>query len=133
MRRILKHFLVSTFSLYIISRSSTGLVFENGVETLFYAGAALTLASILAKPIINLLLLPINLISFGLFRWLSYGVVLYIVTLVVDQFKVTGFSFAGFTSNWFDVPAVSVGGFPSFIIYAFLIAFLSSTLYWILK
>ena len=133
MRRILKHFLVSTFSLFLISRSSTGLVFENGIETMVLAGAALAVASILAKPVINLLLLPLNLVTFGLFRWLSYGIVLYIVTLVIDKFKVVGFNFSGFSSTWFDIPAISVSGIPSFIIYAFLLAVLSSSLYWILK
>ena len=133
MRRILKHFLVSTFSLFLISRSSTGLVFENGIETMVLAGAALAVASILAKPVINLLLLPLNLVTFGLFRWLSYGIVLYIVTLVIDKFKVVGFNFSGFSSTWFDIPSISVSGIPSFIIYAFLLAVLSSSLYWILK
>lgn len=133
MRRILKYFLVCASSLYIVSETTVGLEFAKGAETFLLASAALTVASILAKPVINLLLLPINLITFGLFRWLSYGVILYLVTLVVDGFKVNGFQFAGFTSTWFDIPPVNFEGLLAYIAYALYLALLTSVFHWILK
>src|SRR4029078_8678621 len=104
MRRILLHFVIGTASLWAVSQIAEGMVFDKGAQTLLMAGLALTVASLFAKPVINMLLLPINLITFGLFRWVSSAVVLYIVTLVVGDFRINFFRFDGFTSKWFDLP-----------------------------
>ena len=76
MKKILRHYTIDTFTLYAVSLATTGLVFERGLTTLFLAGAALMGASLLARPIINLLLLPINLMTFHLFKWVSSAVAL---------------------------------------------------------
>ena len=69
MRSILKHFLINTVALYLISQGVSGIVFANGLETLFLTGAVLSLTTMIVRPILNLLLLPLNLVTFGLFKW----------------------------------------------------------------
>lgn len=97
------------------------------------AGVGLTIVTLLARPIINILLLPINLITFGLFRWVSSAVTLYLVTLVVPGFKILGFKFFGFTSDWFSIPSVSLGGIGAYVGFSFLISILMSLIYWLIK
>lgn len=133
MRTLLKHFLINTISLYLISQATGGMVFENGTYTLFLTGAVLMLASLIVRPVINLLLLPINLITFGLFKWVTHAVTLYIVTLVVPGFKLMNFIFAGYPSYWFSIPAISLSGVLAFLVFSFLISLVSSLLYWIFK
>lgn len=133
MKRILRHFVINTVSIFLVSSIAQGLVFEKGIETLIYTGLALTLASIIAKPLINLLLLPVNLITFGLFRWVSGAVVLYIVSLVVPGFAITGFIFPGYSNVWFDIPSFSFEGFVAIIAFSFLNSFISSFIYWLVK
>ena len=89
-------------------------------------------SSLLAKPIINLLLLPINLITFNLFKWVSSAVALYLVTLVVDGFKITGFKFAGLTSQWLDLPSVNLNGFLAYVAFSFVFSIFASFIYWLL-
>jgi len=131
-KKILRHFIVNTFILYIVSQIASGLYFEKGIETVIIAGAGLTLASLLAKPIINLLLLPINLITFNLFKWVSSAIALYLVTLVVDGFKITGFVFAGLTSQWLDIPSINLGGFLAYVAFSFIFSLFASFIYWLL-
>lgn len=133
MKPLLKHFIVNTVTLYIISQFVGGLVFAQGIKTLLITGAVLSLTTMIVKPVINLLILPINLITFGLFKWVAYAVTLYLVTLVVEGFKITTFSFPGLSTYWFSIPAVNLSGFLAVIAFSFLISIVASIIYWIIK
>lgn len=125
--------MVDTFTLFAISRIASGLVFEKGLETLVLAGVGLTLASLLAKPVINLLLLPINLVTFNLFKWISSAIALYLVTLLVPGFKIIGFSFSGLTSNLINIPAIELSGALAIIAFSFMLSLITSFIYWIIS
>ena len=133
MRRVLKHYIIDTTSLYIISQIVRGMVFEKGIETLLITGGVLTAVTLIAKPIINILLLPINLVTFGLFKWVAFAISLFLVTLAAPGFKLTDFIFAGYDSYWFSLPAISLSGVLAFIAFSFLISMVSSLIYWIFK
>ncbi|MBN1970380.1 MAG: phage holin family protein [Candidatus Delongbacteria bacterium] len=133
MKRILRHYALDTFSLWVISNIAKGIIFEKGIVTLLISGIALTAVFFFAKPVINLLLLPLNLVTFGLFRWVSSAVVLYLVTLIIKEFKIVTFSFSGFTSKWIDIPSITLNGALAFIAFAFLLSLITSFLYWLMK
>jgi len=132
-RTIFKHFLINTVSLYLISLIVSGIVFGDGTYSLLLTGAVLTVTTLIIRPIINILLLPINLVTFGLFRWVGFAITLYIVTLIVPGFKLFDFAFKGFSSYWFSIPSVTLSGILAFIAFSFLISFVSSVLHWMLK
>ncbi len=133
MKRILRHFVIDSVSIFLVSSIASGMSFEKGIETLLYTGLGLTIASLIAKPVINILLLPVNLITFGLFRWVAAVAVLYIVTLVVPGFKIVGFNFAGYSSVWIDLPSLVFGGYVAYIAFSFLHSLISSFIYWLIK
>lgn len=133
MKRILRSYLVNTSSLYAASLVASGLVFEKGWESVLLTGVGLTVATLLVKPIINVLLLPINLITFNLFKWVSSGVAIFLVTLVVPGFKILYFHFPGLSSKWLDIPAISLDNFLKYIAFSFIIFFISSLLHWIIN
>ena len=133
MRSILKYFIINTITLYLVSLAVSGIVFAEGTYSLLLAGLVLTLTSLIIRPIINILLLPINLITFGLFRWVGFAVTLYLVTLIVPGFKLLDFTFKGFSSYWFSIPVISLSGILAFIAFSFLISLVSSFAYWIFK
>lgn len=133
MRTIIKHFIIDTISLYLISQAVSGIVFDKGVETLLLAGLVLMATTMIIRPVINVLLLPINLVTFGLFKWVGYAITLYLVTLIVPGFKLLDFYFKGYSSSLFSLPPISLTGVLSFIAFSFLISFVSSIVYWIFK
>ncbi len=133
MKRLLRMYIVETLALVIASKLAYGLVFENGTETLLLSGLALTLATIVVKPVINMLLLPINLVTFNLFKWVSSAVALYLVTLAVPGFKIVGFSFGGVKSDAIPIPAIDIPGLGAFIAFSFIIAAITGLIYWIIK
>lgn len=133
MKKIIRYYSIETFSLWVVTQIAGGMMFENGIQTLLITGAGLTIASIFAKPIINILLLPINLVTFGLFSWLSSAVALYLVALVVPQFQIAGFFFEGFTSKWIDIPQLGFQGLFAYVAFSFILSFITSFVHWIIK
>lgn len=133
MKRIIRAYAISLLALYITRQVAQGLVFDGGAKTFLLTGLALTAVQIVAKPIINLLLLPLNLITFGVFRWVSSAIALYLVTLLVDGFKIDKFFFQGFNSMWFDLPQLTFHGILAFVAFSFVLSVVTSFIYWIRK
>ncbi len=133
MKRLFRLYIFDTLSLYLASLVAAGLVFENGGQTLLLSGIVLTATSIVARPILNLLLLPLNLITFGFFKWVSSVAALYIVTLIVPGFKILHFNFSGFSSVWIDIPSFFLSGIMSFIAFSFTVSIISSAIQWLSK
>ncbi len=133
MKRILRSILINAASIWLISLAVTGIVLERGIETLLVASFALGMINLLIKPVINILLLPINLITLGTFRWLVNVAALYLVTVIVPDFKIVSFQFTGLTYKGIIVPALSLNLIFSFVVISFLISLVSSFLYWLLK
>lgn len=133
MKSILRHYIIDTFCLYLISTVISGIVFENGIPSLLLAGAGLTVSTLLIKPIINVLLIPLNLITFGLFKWVSSAIALYLVTLVVPGFKIVRFAFDGLSTKWLDIPSINVEGLLAFVLFSFLFSFIASFFHWLTK
>lgn len=133
MKSLLRHYIVDTFTLYLVSTVASGIIFQDGLKTLFLAGVGLMVASMLIKPIINILLLPINLVTFGLFKWLSSAVALYLVALVIPGLKIERFFYSGLTTTWIDIPQISFEGLMAFVAFSLLISFVTSIFHWLIK
>lgn len=133
MRTLFKHYIIETLTLYLVSSAVSGIIFKNGLSTMFLAGFALMIISVIVKPVIHILLLPINLVTFGVFKWVAVVIALYLVTLVVPGFEITNFSFAGYNSYWFYLPPIMITGVLAFVAFSFLISFVSSIISWVFK
>lgn len=133
MKRILRIFAIETFALYLVSGITRGIIFERGNQDIFLVGAALALASLLARPVINLLLLPLNLVTFGFFRWVSNAITLFLIDLVLPQLTINSFYFSGFSSAFFSIPPLSFpAGLFSYIAFSLPISFITSFIYWLI-
>ena len=72
-----------------------GFKVDGGLKSFVIGAVVLAAINILVKPIVKLLLLPINLLTLGMFRWVSNTVSLFILTVLVDQLKFIPFDFLG--------------------------------------
>jgi putative membrane protein len=133
MKRVIRHYIIETLSLYLVSNIALGMVFEEPTQTLLIAGAGLMAANFFAKPIINILLLPLNLVTFGFFRWVASAIALYLVSLIVPGFKVAFFELPQYTSRWIDIPNMRFEGVLAFIAFAFIMSLITSFMFWLNK
>lgn len=108
MRNLLRDGLLNTFSLFVAAEFYSGLIIPAYFPSLLLAGFVFSLINIFVKPIIKLFLLPLNLITLGLFRWITSVLILFILTQVNQSVSVVSFitdpvSYAGFV-----IPALTL-------------------------
>jgi uncharacterized membrane protein YvlD (DUF360 family) len=129
MKKIVRIFSREVVALYVCTQIASGIVFENYLTGLLITGVALAIATYVVKPIVNMLLLPINLATLGLFKFLSHAITLFIVDVALTQFAVTGFHFGGLHAQFLDLPAVNFGGGPlAYIAYSLVLMVITSLL-----
>ena len=132
-KKYLRIFFYNLVALWLVSTFIQGVDYLGGYQTLLLAALALTGVNLLVRPLLKLLFLPINLLTLGAFRWLINVIALYLVTMIVPQFKVAGFVFDGFAYQGFVIPAVNLGSFWALVVVSFFISVIPSFLYWLRK
>lgn len=130
-RKYLRLFLINTAALWLIIRAFGGVSLSGGYQTLFLTALVLTLINLFVRPLIKLLFLPINLVTLGAFRWVINVLALYLVTLIVPEFKISAFLFPGFSYQGFVVPSFPLSTFWAFILSSFLLSLIASLLVWL--
>lgn len=115
MHHFLRSSLLNSFSLFLAAGIFPGLTISGQIDRLLIAGLLFTLLNRLVKPIIKLILLPLNLITLGFFSWLVNLVVVVLLTkidhsVVVAAFVTNPVNYAGFA-----VPSLSANLFISFL------------------
>ena len=133
MKKFIRLSLLNSFSLFITSAFFKGLLVPNDLLSLITAGVTFTLINYLVKPIIKLFLLPINLITLGLFRWIANVFVLVILTKVVSTVSITTFTFSSISQNGFTTPDFYINKTISYILASFLLSLTFNLISIILK
>jgi uncharacterized membrane protein YvlD (DUF360 family) len=133
-KKIIKIYAIELFGLYVAGEIAGGLTYVNALEGVLVTTAGLTVASMLVKPIINILILPLTLATLGLLKFLSHAVMLYLVDLALVQFSVEGFNFAGLKSPYLDLPAVNFPkGIFAYVAFSLIISFVTGFVNWLRK
>jgi uncharacterized membrane protein YvlD (DUF360 family) len=85
------------------------------------------------KPLIKLLLLPLNLVTFGLMGWLASAIILYLLVLVVNGVIITPLSVPAFSLGFISFPPFYFGRTLSLIIASFVLNLIRMVLKWVTK
>lgn len=133
MKSILRNIFINLISLFVVSKTLGGITFSDNLSVLFWAALCLSLFNLIVKPILNLLLMPINLLTLGAFRWVINVIVLYLVTLFVPGFSIGGIAFPGLAVSGFIIPAINLSFFWSLILLSFVIEIATGFFAWLLK
>lgn len=133
MKTLLRSLFINGFALWIISQATSGISFTRGYETLLVTATVLGLFNLFIRPLVNILLLPINLLTLGAFRWLVNVLTLYLVSLIVPGFQISGFAFAGFSYQGILIAPFALSLIWAYVVISFLISFISGFLYWLVK
>ena len=127
MKSLLKKFLFNLFSLWLLS-SYLPLLPANDFTTLAPASLTLTLLDIFIKPVINLLLLPLNLLTFGLLSWVSSVAILYLTGLIYPGFSLIPLSLPASQIFILHFPPVHFGFFTTLLLLSLLLVILKKIL-----
>jgi len=131
MRKLIKQVLFSSISLYVVSYLFPQVKISN-IPTLIIAAFVFTIFSWFVKPVLKILFLPVNLITFGLFSWVIQIIVLYLVVLVVPGFVIGEIQIPAFELGPFLFSSYTLSKFWSLFFVSFFMGFANGLLAWIL-
>lgn len=88
--KIILRWLIISASVWLTAQFFDGIIVSS-VGVVFVVGACLTLFNFFIKPIINILTLPLNIITLGLFSLIINGLVFWFIGGFVDGFTIVSF------------------------------------------
>ena len=89
MKKILRYITLFIFSLLTANQIWHNLIFQKTPSTIIKVAIILTIFELLLKPIIKILLIPINILTLGLFRMVIDTLGLYLAIFFLSDFQVT--------------------------------------------
>lgn len=131
MKSLIRSFVINIAAIHITTSIMPGFTNSGGFKTLALAVVVLGIINLLIKPLISLLLLPINILTLGAFRWLINVAVLFLLTQIIPQLSVSAFRFPGLSYQGFVVPEVQISIFWSLVISSITISFTNAFLFWL--
>lgn len=129
MKYLIRTYLFNVFSLWLTSKIFPALVIADTWETMLGAGFVLTLLLLLVAPILKILFIPINILTFGLCSWLINVVVIYLLTIVIDTVQIVPWIFPGINYIGFVIPAIAINYYMALIFSSVIVTFLSNLLH----
>ncbi len=119
---MLKHILITAITIALLAWALPTVSYLSWV-TLILASVVLTLLQKIAKPILKLLFLPINIVTLGLFSLVINVFLLWLATFLVPGFKIHAMTLAG----------INLGHIGTLLFISFVISFIQSFLRKIFK
>lgn len=133
MKHLFRVFLSQAGAVYFASLLLPGLILEGEIPTtLFKISLALVAFQMLLKPAVNLFLIPLNLLTLGMFRWVIDVAGIYLLTIVLPEFVIRPFYFEGFGYSFVQIPPLHLNFILALIAISLAISMIRNTLFWIL-
>lgn len=133
MRGIVKNITFNSISLFVLTEFVSGVKITGGYQTLIAAGIILTVLNMIVKPIINIFSLPLNMVTLGLFSFITNAILLYLLTIFAPSVTVSSFTFSGISWSGFIVPMMSFNTLTAFIVSAAVLALIINFFKWLTK
>ena len=131
MKTLLRYFLINLVSLWVTTKIIPGLTFTGGIKTLFVGAVVFAVINFFLVPVIKILLLPLNLLTLGLFAWITNVLALYALTTIVSGFRLVPYQFGGFYYNGFMIPPYDLTPFLVAVAASLLLGLISHFLQWL--
>lgn len=128
MKKILKLTLLISFALVTQNQIWNNLTFQTPVITVIKVALVLSLFELILKPVIKVLLFPINVLTLGLFRIVINTVGFYLAAFVLADFIVGPIHTLPTSFQGIQIPPINLTGFwahllnstsNSFLLYIF--------------
>ena len=133
MKGFVRNVLFNAFSIFFLTQIMSGVRVTGGLPTYLFGGIALTLLLVLLKPILNILALPLNIVTLGFFSFLTNIIIFYLLTVIVPGIAITAFNFPGLSYSGFVIPSFYFNVIFAFLLVAFLQSLIVSFLTWLVK
>ncbi len=131
MKGFLQEVAINSVALYAALSVFSGLAVGGGFWGIFTAAVLITIGFRILKPVINIITLPLNIITFGLFQILVVAFIVFLITLIYPQMQITEFQFEGARFYGIIISSFHVSLFLSYIIISGTIYLINRSLFWL--
>ncbi|MDP3724707.1 MAG: phage holin family protein [bacterium] len=131
MRKLLRLYLLSILTLQVILTIHPGFAFQGSAQQFLFAAAVFALLQSVVRPLLSIILLPLNLLTFNLFSILLHIIVLYFLTSLVPEFVFRAFSSFEVSLGGIRLAAFEAPQIVSVLLAAILLAIVNRTLRWL--
>ncbi len=129
MKHLVRVFLFNMFGLWFTSQLLPPLVIVGNWQSLVTAGLVLSVLMLTVQPLLKILFIPINIMTFGLLSWLINVIVLYLLTVFVSEVQIHAWVFPGITWAGFVIPSVALNYPLALVISALTVTFFTNLLH----
>ncbi len=133
MKKALRNFTIFAIALYFSALIINNVIFAKGYQTLLEAALLLTVGDFLIKPLIKFLLLPINILTLGLFRFTAGLLTIWLLTSAIGDIQFAVFNFHRTVVFSQTIPPFHLNGIWSLLPFSVIIWIISNIFSWLLK
>jgi putative membrane protein len=116
MKKLLRFILIFIFALVAENQVWGNLIFQNQIATLLKVAVVLSVFELLLKPVVKILLLPINILTLGLFRVVINTLGLYLATFLLADFNLQNIDFVSQIWQGFTLPPFHFANFFAYLV-----------------
>lgn len=133
MKTIIRSVAIYTLSLFLMPYLIPGVKIDGGFLTLLIGGSALALLFLTLKPILNIITLPVNMLTLGIFSIFTNALILYILTIFVIDISILPFTYPRTEIFGFIIPKLDFNTFFAYIYTSFVLSCIDSFFSWLVK
>lgn len=122
MRTIVIKILATMASFYAARYLVAGFHLDSTLTAFLTTSIIFLLFNLLVSPLVKLLLLPVNLLTLGIFRWVASVLVLYLFDLFYAGLRISAYNFQGFSSGLVALPAAHLSLFWVLVLCSFIMS-----------
>jgi putative membrane protein len=131
MKHIIRVFLFNVFALWLASQILPTIVIPPGWQTILLAGFTLSMLMLIVQPVLRILFIPINILTFGLLSWVINVIVIYLLTIFVPEIQIRLWVFPGGSWTGFVIPAIHFTYVTALIASSLLITIITDVLHYV--
>jgi putative membrane protein len=129
MKHLVRVFLFNIFALWLTSQILPTVLIPGTWQLMMFSGLILSILMLIVVPILKILFIPINILTFGVLSWSINVIVMYLLTIFVPEIQIRAWTFPGVTWMGFVIPSVHLSYFFALIVTALLLTGITDILH----
>ncbi|MBP9815514.1 MAG: phage holin family protein [Candidatus Levybacteria bacterium] len=105
MKFIFQQLVIAIISLHLTSLFLPGLIITGGFAQLLLASVFLVIGFTIVRPLLNIITLPLGILTLGLFSIITTSFVLFLITMFDKNFNIVSFPFSGISFFGIVIPS----------------------------
>lgn len=111
----------------------SGVSISGGITTYILGGFVLSIMFNVLKPLVNIISLPLNIITMGTFSFVVNIFIFYLATQIIGNISIKAFVFPGTSVAGFIIPKMHLNTFFAYVAAALVQSVIVSFITWLRK